>query len=61
MPKFEITSRWNNVKETLKQRYTLTDEDLLLCTGREGELIRRLQEKLGKSRADVMRIIGEVC
>lgn len=60
MYKLDIISRWNYVKGILKQRYgTLTDADLAFNHGREGELIGRLQEKLGKSRADIMRIIGE--
>jgi hypothetical protein len=61
MYSLEILMRWNDVKRALKQKYLLTDEDLVLSTGREGELIGKLQKKLGKSRADVMRIIGEVC
>lgn len=60
MYKLELISRWNQVKEKLKRRYNmLTDEDLMFRFGREGELIIRLQRKLGKSRADVMRMIGE--
>ena len=61
MYKPELISRWNEVKEKLKRRYNmLTDEDLMFRLGREGELIIRLQRKLGKSRADVMRMIGDV-
>jgi hypothetical protein len=61
MYKLELISRWNQVKEKLKMRYNmLTDDDLMFRLGREGELINRLQRKLGKSRADVMRMIGEV-
>jgi hypothetical protein len=61
MYRLDIIRRWNIVKETLKQRYgILTDEDLIFKYGREGELIGRLQQKLGKSRGDIMRIIGEV-
>jgi hypothetical protein len=61
MYKLELISRWNEVKEKLKRRYNmLTDDDLIFRLGREGELIIRLQRKLGKSRADVMRMIGEV-
>lgn len=61
MYKLEIISRWNVVKGVLKQRYgILTDDDLTFNQGREGELIGRLQKKLGKSRADIMRIIGDV-
>lgn len=56
----DVIGRWNVVKDALKQRYQmLTDDDLVFKYGREGELINRLQFKLGKSRADVMRIIGE--
>jgi hypothetical protein len=61
MYKLELISRWNEVKEKLKRRYNmLTDDDLMFRLGREGELIIRLQRRLGKSRADVMRMIGEV-
>jgi hypothetical protein len=61
MYKLELISRWNQVKEKLKRRYNmLTDDDLMFRFGKEGELIIRLQRKLGKSRADVMRMIGEV-
>jgi hypothetical protein len=60
MYKLELISRWNQVKEKLKMRYNmLTEDDLMFRLGREGELIIRLQRKLGKSRADVMRMIGE--
>jgi hypothetical protein len=61
MYKLDVVSRWNFVKGILKQRYNmLTDDDLTFRHGREGELICRLQQKLNKSRADIMRIIGEV-
>jgi uncharacterized protein YjbJ (UPF0337 family) len=61
MYKLDVISRWNVVKGVLKQRYgMLTDDDLALRQGKEGELIFRLQQKLGKSRADIMRMIGEV-
>jgi hypothetical protein len=61
MYKLELISRWNDVKDKLKSRYNmLTDEDLMFRLGRESELIIRLQRKLGKTRADVMRMIGEV-
>jgi uncharacterized protein YjbJ (UPF0337 family) len=61
MYKLDVNSRWNTVKESLKQRYgMLTDDDLTFRCGKEGELIGRLQQKLGKSRADIMRMIWEV-
>jgi uncharacterized protein YjbJ (UPF0337 family) len=60
MHKLDVVSRWNFVKGILRQRYgTLTDADLTFNHGKEGELIGRLQKKLGKSRAELMRIIGD--
>jgi uncharacterized protein YjbJ (UPF0337 family) len=57
----DIKSRWNDVKRRLKERYAmLSDEDLILRFGREGDIIGRLQKKLGKSKADVLKMIGEI-
>lgn len=57
----DVKSRWNDVKRQLKERYTmLSDEDLNLRFGREGDIIGRLQRKLGKSKADVLKMIGEI-
>jgi hypothetical protein len=56
----DIKSRWNEVRSHLKQKYRmLTDEDLILYLGHEGDLIGRLQRKLGKTKADIIKIIGE--
>lgn len=59
MYKLDIINRWNFIKGILKQRYGLTEDELMWSQGKEGELIGRLQRKLGKSRSDIMRIIGE--
>lgn len=57
----DVRNRWNQVKGRLKQQYgTLTDDDLTLRLGQEGDLMYRLQIKLGKSKADILRIIGEI-
>jgi uncharacterized protein YjbJ (UPF0337 family) len=59
MNMLDVVSRWNKVKGELKQRYDmLTDDDLTFKWGKEGELIYKLQQRLGKSRADIMKIIG---
>lgn len=59
--KLDVASRWTKVKSILQQRYSmLTDDDLTFRFGKEGELINRLQQKLGKSRTDIMRILSEV-
>jgi len=56
----DIRSRWNEVKAYLKQKYgMLTEEDLALSPGREGDLMIRLQNKLGKTKADILKILGE--
>jgi hypothetical protein len=61
MYKLDVMSRWNIVKGILKQQYNLlTDEDLVFKYGKEGDIIRRLQKKLNKSRSEIMRMIGEV-
>ena len=56
-----IKQRWNVAKAKLKRRYTmLTDDDLVLTTGRETELIGRLQNKLGVQKDEVMKILAEL-
>ncbi len=45
---------WNEVRGKLKQRYAdLTDDDLLYQEGKEEELMGRLQQRLGKTRAEI--------
>jgi len=52
---------WNEVKGKLKQKYgQLTDDDLTFAEGKEDELLGRLQQKLGKSKEDLRREIGEL-
>lgn len=56
----DIRSRWNEVKGRLKEQYqVLSDDDLALRFGQEGNLLGRLQKKLGKTKADILRIIAE--
>ena len=60
MTVIDIRSRWNEVRSRLKQQYQmLTDDDLTLKLGHEGDLMGRLQKKLGKTKSDVLKIIGE--
>lgn len=57
----EIKGNWNELKGKLKQKYaTLTDNDLLFAEGKEDELVGRLQEKLGKSKEEVHKIISDL-
>lgn len=44
----------NEIKGKLKQKYAdLTDDDLLYVEGKEDELLGKLQQKLGKTRAEI--------
>ncbi|MBW7914384.1 MAG: CsbD family protein [Taibaiella sp.] len=55
MDKLEIKGKWNELKGKAKQQYAdLTDDDLLYEEGKEDELVGRLQDKLGKTRDEVV-------
>jgi len=55
----EGTGNWNKTKGKLKQKFALlTDDDLLLAEGKKEELLGRLQIKLGKTKAELQKIIA---
>jgi uncharacterized protein YjbJ (UPF0337 family) len=57
----ELKGDWNKIKGKMKQKYAiLTDNDLLLTDGKEDELLGRLQEKLGKSKKEIQKLISEL-
>lgn len=52
---------WNETKQILKQKFAmLTDNDLVLIEGKQDEILLKIQEKLGKSKDEIQRIISEV-
>ena len=56
--KLKIKGNWNEAKGKLKQKYAdLTDDDLLYIEGKEDEMYGRLQQKLGKSRQEVEKLL----
>lgn len=60
MNELEIKGNWNVIKGKLKQVYgELTDDDLAFSEGHEDELVGRLQQKLGKTKEEVRRVIRE--
>lgn len=60
MDKLEIKGNWNETKGKLKQQYAdLTDDDLAYERGKEDELVGRIQQKTGKTRDEVKRMIRE--
>lgn len=61
MTKLEIKGSWNEIKGKLKQKYAdLTDDDLTFAEGKDDELLGRLQQKLGRTKEDLRKEIGEL-
>jgi uncharacterized protein YjbJ (UPF0337 family) len=61
MDTLEIKGKWNEIKGKLKQQYAdLTDDDLLYEEGQEDKLIGRLQQKTGKTRDEVIKMLRSV-
>ena len=57
----EIKGSWNELKGKLKQKFfLLTDSDVLLVEGKQDELLKRLQTKLGKTKEEIKKIISEL-
>jgi uncharacterized protein YjbJ (UPF0337 family) len=55
MDKLELTGKWNELKGKVKQAHAnLTDDDLRYEEGKDDELYGRLQQKLGKTREEVV-------
>lgn len=58
MDTLQIKGTWNELKGKIKAKYAeLTDDDLLYEEGQEDQLIGKLQQKLGKSRDEVIELI----
>jgi len=54
----EIRKNWNDTKEKLKKKFAkLTDNDLLFVEGKQDEVVKKLQVKLGKSKEEILKII----
>lgn len=55
MDKLELKGRWNELKGKAKQaQANLTEDDLKYEEGKEDELYGRLQQKLGKTKDEVI-------
>ncbi len=56
-----LKGKWNEVKGKLKQQFAdLTDDDLLYEEGKEDELYGRLQQKVGKTKDEVKKMIADL-
>jgi uncharacterized protein YjbJ (UPF0337 family) len=57
----ELKGNWNETKGRLKQKFAvLTDNDLLFVEGKKDEMLGRLQIKLGKTKAEIQKLISEL-
>jgi len=55
MDKLELKGRWNEWKGKIKQaNANLTDDDLQYEDGKDDEFFGRMQQKLGKTRDEVI-------
>ena len=60
MNKLEIKGDWNIAKGKMKQKWAkLTDDDLQFVSGKEDELVGRIQKRTGEAREQVERAIRE--
>jgi len=61
LTELKLKGDWNQVKGKLKQKFaTLNDNDVLLVEGKQDELLGRLQNKLGKTKDEIVKIISEL-
>ena len=52
---------WDEIKGKLKQQYAqLTDEDLTYTEGKGDELVGKLQNKLGKGKAEITKLLNDM-
>lgn len=55
---FKITGNWDAQSKTLKTKFPqLTDSDLKLETGKDHELLGRVETRLNKKREEVINIL----
>ena len=57
----ELEGNWNELKGKLKQKFAvLTDNDLMFEEGKKEEMLAKLQIKLGKTKEEFHKIIGDL-
>lgn len=56
MDKLELKGKWNEIKGKVKESHAnLTDDDLEYEEGQDDKLLGRLQQKLGKSKDELIQ------
>jgi len=57
----ELKGNWNETKGKLKQRFSmLTDSDLLFAEGKQEEMLGKVQVRLGRTKAEILKIIADL-
>jgi len=57
---FKITN-WDESSKKLKEQFTqLTDADLKFETGKEHDLLNRIENRINKKRSEVIDIINKI-
>ncbi|QIX62501.1 CsbD family protein [Hymenobacter lutimineralis] len=57
----KLKGDWNEAKGKLRQQYAqLTDEDLEYAEGQEEDLVGRLQQKLGKGKREIHKLLNDL-
>jgi uncharacterized protein YjbJ (UPF0337 family) len=53
--KLKLKGTWNEIKGKVKQQHAnLTDDDLQYEEGKDDELVGRIQQKIGKTKDEVI-------
>jgi uncharacterized protein YjbJ (UPF0337 family) len=61
MNQTEVKGNWNELKGKLKKKFAiLTDNDLMFEEGKEDEFYGRLQQKLGKTKKELQKLLEEL-
>jgi uncharacterized protein YjbJ (UPF0337 family) len=61
MNTLRMKGNWNETVGKLKQQFAdLTNDDGLFSEGKDEEILGRLQQKLGKTKEGVRKIVGTV-
>ena len=56
-----IEGNWDQLKGKLKQKFAeLRDNDLMFAEGKKDEMFGKLEIKLGKTKAELHKIISEI-
>ena len=56
-----LKGNWNEQKEEFKQKFAiLTDNEPMFTDGKRGEMLRKLEVKLGKTKEELEKIMGSL-